>query len=153
MQQARTYSFVNRRLNRYSPHSCRRELPSRSLDKVQPVRSILAFDRPAIRRAKGFECVDRSKASTGAITVRGEYCSLTFDGDNTGNAISGRVKWWRLQQISMPIDADIRRCVCLIDVALMARLDDVWQRVARFHPSVACVDSGNSGHSRGRCPA
>lgn len=32
----------------------------------------------------------------------------------------------------------------------MARLDNVWQRVARFHPSVVRVSAGNAGYGSRR---
>lgn len=79
--------------------------------------------------------------------MRGKCCTLAFNVDRARNAIGCRVERRRVGESAIAPDAIIDRERALPHIAFMARLDNVWQRVARFHPSVVRVYAGNAGYN------
>ena len=69
-----------------------------------------------------------------------------FDCDDASDAIGVRVKQVPVTsvyyaQCKLPVEHPTDR-------RTVTGLNDVWQRVASFHPCVARVDSGNTSHRR-----
>jgi hypothetical protein len=85
-------------------------------------RLILALNLAAIRRAKGFKCVDRPKASARAIRVRRKYGSRAFNIDQARDAIGVRVKRRRVCERTIILNAVIGGEGSLTHVTLMTPL-------------------------------